>query len=95
MAAPYVSPCMVSMRFNQRELEVRHRVHALERQTERGLSPQMIEDTIHTGQRILERTPGEMGGDVWRFSKVISSRKVVVIGEVLDKVCHVISNWYG
>jgi hypothetical protein len=45
---------MVSMRFNQRELEVHHRIHALERQAERGLSAQMIEDTIHTGQRLLE-----------------------------------------
>jgi hypothetical protein len=86
---------MVSMRFNQRELQVHHRIHALERQAERGLSAQMIEDTIHTGQRLLERTPGERGGDVWRFSKVINRRKVVVIGEVLGSRCHVISNWYA
>lgn len=86
---------MVLPRFNQRELVVHHRMHALLRQSERGLSASTVEDTIHTGRRWLERTPGERGGDVWRFEKTHTDRKVVVIGEVLGRECYVISNWYA
>ena len=63
--------------------------HARSRREERSISQAEIEDTIRTGGEKPQPGTGGHGGRFVKFTK----GSVVVIGEVCNKVCYVITTY--
>jgi hypothetical protein len=65
--------------------------HAKARQAERGVSDEAMEDTIRTGGEAPQPGIGGNGGRFVKFTK----GSVVVIGEICDNVCHVLTTYHA
>ncbi len=75
-----------------RDFELRLGLHIMERQAERDIPMPLVEDTVRTGsEKTLGR--GQFGGTIRRFEKAHQERKIVVIGELVGKVLHLITTY--
>ena len=75
-----------------RNYELRVGLHAMQRQAERDIPMPIMEDTVRTGS---EKTlgKGQLGGTVRQYDKAHQGRKVVVIGELVGNVLHLITTY--
>lgn len=75
-----------------REFELRIGLHIMERQAERDIPLPLVEDTVRTGsEKAVGR--GQFGGTIRQYEKTHQGRKIVVIGELVGKVLHLITTY--
>ncbi len=76
-----------------RTYQILHGLHSMHRQTERDISTQQIEHAIRNGTAKNQPHKGERGGTIRRFESQDDLRKIVVIAEIVNQDCHVITTY--
>ncbi|AHF94468.1 hypothetical protein OPIT5_16745 [Opitutaceae bacterium TAV5] len=86
-----------------RPYKIHHTEHAVDRElSDRAITREMVEKAIREGQAVPTMEIGKHGGDKFTFHKAITIvnkkgqrifRKVVVVGEVLDNNCWVVTTY--
>jgi hypothetical protein len=71
----------------------RDSTHAGNRRRERGISVQAMKDVVQYHHKKTQQYRGEHGGFVYRFSKSVGGRTLVVVAEVKKHECWLISAW--
>ena len=76
-----------------RPYEIKAGLHILQRQAERDIPMDVIENAIRNGSERPLPGKGERGGVFRRYELRHEGRKIIVIAELCGKVCHLITTY--
>ena len=68
-------------------------LHVLERQTQRGVTREDVEEAVRCGTERTLPGRGNRGGVFRSFLKRIGARKIIVIAELIGNECYLITTY--
>lgn len=68
-------------------------LHATQRSRERALSFELLRNVVLYNETRQMQYRGVHGGVVWRFTKTVQGRNVIVVAEIKKAECWIISGY--